>query len=105
MVHKGRNWESTYKVIAIIQAGDSDGSVRVEALEVIGLWLGVVDFWMYLEAGYVKLDVRHEVKELRIVPKILPGLTGMIEFLSSELEKTSGREDFLGKIQSSVLVT
>lgn len=70
----------------------------MEALEVIGLWLGVVDFWMYFEVGYVKLDVRYEVKELRIVLKILFGLIGMIEFFLSELEKILGREDFLGKI-------
>lgn len=67
-------------------------------MEVIGLWLGVVDFWMYFEVGYVKLDVRYEVKELRIVLKILFGLIGMIEFFLSELEKILGREDFLGKI-------
>ena len=41
------------------------------------------------------------VKESRMFPKILPGLIGKIEFLSSETEKISGGVDFLGNIQNS----
>ena len=37
-------------------------------------------------------------------PKILPGLIGKIEILSSETEKISGGADFLGNIQNSVFV-
>lgn len=47
----------------------------------------------------MKLDICYKVKkEPRVFPEIFPGLTRMIEFLSSETEKTSGGEDFLGKI-------
>lgn len=54
----------------------------------------------------MKLDICYKVKkEPRVFPEILPGLTRMIEFLSSETEKTSGGEDFLGKIQNSIWVS
>ena len=37
-------------------------------------------------------------------PKMLPVLTRVIEFLSSETEETSGGVDFLGKIQTSIFI-
>lgn len=61
---------------------------------------------MHFEARCVKLDVCHEVKKgSGMSPKIWPGFTRMIEFLSSEMKVTSGRADFLGKIQLSILVS
>lgn len=48
----------------------------------------------------------HEVRKgSRMSPKIWPVFTRMIEFLSSEMKVTSGRADFLGKIQHSILVS
>lgn len=61
---------------------------------------------MYFQVRCIKLDVWYELmKESRMFPKILPGLVGKIEFLSSETEKISGGTDFLRNIQSSVFVS
>lgn len=58
---------------------------------------------MYFEVGYGKLNALFEMmKEASMFPKMLPGLTGMF---SGEMEKTSGRIDFSGKILSSDLVS